>query len=55
MKELDSLYRYESTRVSGCDLSPILGLLELQDFRMRDRRGYHPSVGAVHQRLAARG
>ena len=52
MKELEDLYLYESTRVLDGDLSPVLGLPKLRDLRMRDRRGYSPSVAAICEQLA---
>jgi hypothetical protein len=54
MTELEDLYLFESTRVLDGDLSPVLGLPRLRDFRMRDRRGYTPSVAAIHEQLAVR-
>jgi len=52
LTRLRSLYAWGSTRVVDDDLSPILGLSALADFRMRSRRRYSPSVEAVKAHLA---
>ena len=52
---LERLYLYESTKVTDGDLGPIAGLPRLKDFRMRNRRGYSPSVQEVKEVIARRG
>lgn len=51
LSELTRLYLYGSTRVNDCDLTPILSLRKLKDFRMQPRRGYHPSVSDVQAEI----
>ena len=52
LTRLRSLYAWGTTRVVDGDLSPLLGLSALTDFRMRSRRQYSPSVEEVKAHLA---
>lgn len=45
---------WESTRIMDNDLSPLLGLPQLAELRMRDRREYRPRVKEIKARLAGR-
>jgi internalin A len=51
LTDLTKLYLFESTRVVDGDLKPLLGLRNLSDFRMMNRKHYRPSVDAVKQTL----
>jgi hypothetical protein len=53
LERLEKLYAWGTTRLADADLSPLLGLIHLQEIRMRDRRGYRPTLGEVKQRLGA--
>lgn len=48
---LEVLHLYESTNIVDGDLSPLLELARLRDFRMMNRRHYSPSVQDVKIRL----
>lgn len=52
---LERLYLYDSTRVADGDLTPIVGLPRLTDFRMQNRRGYSPSVREIQEAISRRG
>jgi hypothetical protein len=50
-QQLAVLYLYESTNIADGDLSSLLGLRQLRDLRMMNRRHYAPSVQEVKARL----
>lgn len=52
---LEDLYLYGSTAVGDGDLGPIARLPLLRDFRMKNRRGYSPSVQEIKEAIARRG
>jgi hypothetical protein len=54
LRALRTVGMWESTRVVDGDLSPLLDLPELADFRMMNRRHYRPSVREVQERIAQR-
>lgn len=54
MRNLQRLSLYESTRILDGDLSPVLDLPELTDFRIANRRNYVPSAPEVQCLLADR-
>jgi hypothetical protein len=54
LTSLDSLYLYGDTKVLDGDLTPILALPRLEDFRMMNRRHYKPSVSEIEERILAR-
>ncbi len=49
---LERLYLYGSTEVTDGDLTPVLGMARMRDFRMMNRRHYAPSVNQVKAQLA---
>ena len=51
LTQLESLYLWGTTRIVDGDLSPVLDLRALIDFRIRSRKAYHPSVEDVKARL----
>lgn len=55
LKRLERLYLYGSTKVADGDLGPIAALPRLSDFRMRNRRGYAPSVQMIQDEIVRRG
>jgi hypothetical protein len=52
--ELRDLRGPGSTRIADLDLTPVLGLPRLTEFRMQSRRGYTPSVDDVRAEIARR-
>ncbi|MFE4194564.1 hypothetical protein ACFRJ9_01760 [Paenarthrobacter sp. NPDC056912] len=54
MRNLQSLSLYESTRIVDGDLSPVLDLPKLTDFRIASRRNYNPSVTDIQRLLKDR-
>jgi internalin A len=48
---LERLHLYGSTCVTDGDLSPVLGMRRVQDFRMKNRPHYAPSVHQVRKQL----
>lgn len=54
MRKLRRLSLYESTRILDGDLSPVLDLPELTDFRIASRRDYVPSAQEVQRLLRGR-
>jgi hypothetical protein len=53
--ELRDLRGPGTTRIGDRDLSPVLGLPHLAEFRMQSRRGYTPSVAEVRAEIQRRG
>jgi hypothetical protein len=51
MAELENIQAYESTRIDDGDLTPLLGLTNLRDLRMKNRENYKPTVAEVKQHL----
>lgn len=51
LTQLQALYLWGTTRILDADLTPILSLSALTDFRMRPRKPYRPSVAEVMERL----
>jgi hypothetical protein len=51
LTRLQSLYLWGTTRILDADLTPVLGLSALTDFRMRPRKVYRPLVADVMGRL----
>jgi hypothetical protein len=51
LRELRCLYLWGSTRFSDGDLDALLGLGQLTDLRMMNRRHYKPSVREIKARL----
>jgi internalin A len=51
LTELTGLYLYESTSILDGDLEPLLGLRNLRDLRMKNRKHYKPAVIEVKGRL----
>lgn len=51
MTGLQGLYLWGTTKILDADLTPILGLSALTDFRMRPRNVYRPSVAEVMAHL----
>jgi internalin A len=54
MQELTAFYAWGGTRIVDADLSPLLELPKLRDFRMRDRKEYRPSVTEIHANISSR-
>lgn len=54
LDHLERLYLYGSTRVLDNDLSPVLRLPRLHDFRMQSRRDYRPSVQDIQKSISSR-
>ena len=52
--DLESLWLFGTTNVTDGDLSPIADLPMLQDFRMKSRRSYRPSVREIQAQIDAR-
>jgi hypothetical protein len=51
LTELTGLHLYESTRIVDGDLEPLLGLRNLRDLRIMNRKHYKPAVAEVKGRL----
>ncbi len=51
LSEVTVLYLYESTRIVNGDLEPLLGLRNLSDLRMMNRKHYKPEVAEVKRQL----
>lgn len=51
---LERLYLYDTTKVADGDLGPIARLPKLKDFRMKNRRGYTPSVKEIQAAITTR-
>ncbi len=54
LRHLKELYAYGTTRVVDGDLSPLTGLTELTDLRLKNRRDYHPSVKSILEQIERR-
>jgi hypothetical protein len=54
MRELTAFYAWGGARIVDADLSPLLKLTKLADFRMRDRKEYRPSVAEIHATISSR-
>jgi hypothetical protein len=54
LTRLDSLWLYGDTKVLDGDLTPVLALPRLEDFRMMSRRGYNPSVSEIERQILER-
>lgn len=50
--QLQTFYGWGSTRILDGDLSPLASLPRLREIRMRNRRGYKPSVGDLAAAVA---
>jgi len=48
---LELLYLYGSTNIADGDLEPLLGMHQMRDLRIMNRRHYKPSVGEVEATL----
>lgn len=55
LQHLERFHAWESTRIVDGDLSPLAGLPRLKDIRMVDRRGYHPRVKDLKDRIDSSG
>jgi hypothetical protein len=53
LEQLETLYAWGSTRVVDGDLTPLARLPRLKEIRMRNRRGYKPSVTDLVSALSA--
>jgi hypothetical protein len=53
LTQLEVLYAWGSTHVIDRDLSPLARLPQLREIRMRDRRGYKPTVADLAAALSA--
>jgi hypothetical protein len=54
MRELTAFYAWGGTRIVDADLSPLLELPKLVDFRMRERKEYRPSVAEIEANISSR-
>lgn len=54
LRHLKELYAYGTTRVIDGDLSPLMGLMELTDVRMQNRRAYSPSLKSIKEQIEHR-
>ncbi|QHK21025.1 hypothetical protein GU243_16380 [Pseudarthrobacter psychrotolerans] len=54
LRHLREVYAYGTTRVVDGDLSALMGLRELTDLRMQNRRDYHPSVKSITEQVERR-
>lgn len=51
LRHLKTLHAYGTTRVVDADLSPLMGLTELTDLRMQNRREYRPSLKLIKEQI----
>ena len=49
LAQLERLYLYGSTNITDGDLTPLLPMSHLRDFRMQNRRHYSPTVAQVQK------
>jgi Leucine-rich repeat (LRR) protein len=54
LRHLKELYAYGTTRVVDGDLSPLTGLTELTNLRLKNRRDYHPAVKSIEEQIQRR-
>jgi len=54
LRHLITLHAYGTTGVVDGDLSPLLGLTELTDLRLKNRRYYHPPVKIIEEQIQRR-